>query len=58
MKTKLLNLYISLIPILAFFLSGACFAIHQGENWFMALFFLTLGLLGLKLYTHVKTSIN
>lgn len=50
MKSNLFNIYLAMIPVLAFFLSGFCFAIHRGENWFMALFFLTLGLLSLKLY--------
>lgn len=47
---KLFNIYLALIPTLALFLSGAIFATHHGENWVMALFFLVIGLLGLKLY--------
>ena len=56
MKTKLLNIYITLIPILAFFLSGVIFATHHGEDWALSLFFMVLGLISFKLYTHVKTS--
>jgi hypothetical protein len=56
MKTKLLHIYLSLIPILALFLSGVIFATHRGEDWVLSLFFLVIGLISLKLYTHVKTS--
>jgi hypothetical protein len=54
MKTKLFNIYLSLIPILALFLSGIIFATHRGEDWVLSLFFLAIGLLGLKLYVHAR----
>jgi hypothetical protein len=53
---KLFNIYLALIPTLALFLSGAIFAIHHGENWVMSLFFLVIGLLGLKLYKTASTA--
>ena len=56
MKSYFFSIYLALIPILAFFLSGAIFATHRGEDWVLSLFFLAIGLLSLKLYTHVKTS--
>jgi hypothetical protein len=54
MKSKLFNIYLGLIPTLALFLSGFCFAIHRGENWGLSLFFLAIGLLSLKLYKHAS----
>jgi len=47
---KLFNIYLALIPTLSLFISGFCLAIHHGENWGLSLFFLVIGLLGLKLY--------
>lgn len=54
MKTKLFNIYLSLIPVLALFLSGAILSLHHGEDWFLSLFFFVIGLLGLKLYIHAR----
>lgn len=54
MKTKLFNIYLALIPVLALFLSGAIFGTHRGEDWVLSLFFLVIGLLGLKLYVHAR----
>ena len=57
-KQKLLSIYIALIPTLSLLISGFVFAIHHGENWVMSLFFLVLGLMGLRLSHHVTASIN
>jgi hypothetical protein len=54
MKTKLFNIYLALIPILALFLSGAVLSLHHGEDWVLSLFFVVIGLLGLKLYVHAR----
>lgn len=50
MKTKLLNIYLALIPTLALFLSGAVFSIHHGADYVLSLFFLVVGLISLKLF--------
>ena len=55
-KKNLFNTYLALIPTLALFLSGAVFTIHHGENYALALFFLVIGLLGLKLYKTASTA--